>query len=76
MARETVTDEPGAAPETDSGDQSRWLAGFISSDPKRADTENSNSRYYAPGYAAVAFKKAWKGRPLILPNGEGDDGSF
>ena len=76
MARQTVTDEPAATPETDAGDQSSWLAGFVSSDPNSADTPNSNARYFAPGEAAVAYKKAWKGRPCLLPNGEGDDGSF
>ena len=76
MAKQNVTDESG--PTTGDDSSAGFVKGYQASTPEAAMSPNrpSYEPYRAPGENAVAMKKAWKGRPSLLPNGEGDDGSF
>ena len=63
---------------TDSSDSAGFLKGYVASTPESANSPNrpSDQQYFAPGEAATAMKAAWKGKPTLLPNGEGDDATF
>jgi hypothetical protein len=76
MAKQNVTDESG--PSTGDDSEPNFVQGYQATDPHAANSPNrpSNQEYYGPGSYAVAYKKAWKTKPGVLPNGEGDDGSF
>lgn len=76
MAKQNVTDESG--PSTGEDTEAGFVKGYQASTPESAMSPKQDSfyPYLAPGTNAVAMKKAWKGKPSLLPNGEGDDGSF